>query len=300
MKTSNIALDLCNKLIDGLRQGNIPWHKPWKCLEVLNPSHKGGHRFSGINLLMLSLHGEGETLFLGKGQAKANGLEWGSKGNVGIDILFPRMVPAKDDKGQPMKGKDGKAVMRFIGWGSGRVFKLSAFKGDKVEAWRKEFCPSPNAIPPHEKGDAMFTASGLEMKDGGNGAYYMPAFPNAIYMPKRELFTSQAEFYRTLFHETGHALSFLAEGEKLDGRFGDEEYSKEELVAEIFANMLASQCGLDIWADFSNTQAYVNGWVKKLTDQPYAIISAANKAQKRFDWLMAKANEAQGEGEKVA
>lgn len=299
MSNSSIALEICNALIDGLRRGVIPWHKPWKVLEILNPSHKGGHRFSGINLLVLALYGAGEHLFLGAGQAKKAGLKWASKGNKGLTIIYPKLI-TKQENGKPVLNGKGKPIMQFVGWGWSKVFPLSAFEGDKADEWRKEFGVTENSVPSHEQADAAFKATGLTLKDGGNGAFYSPAFTDSVYMPDRSRFSHQSEFYRVLFHEVGHALSFHAEDERLDVNYSKEEYSKEELVAEIFANMLASYCGIDVWEHFEGTQAYINHWVDKLTDKPLQIISAANKAQKRFDWLVKRIDEGAKEAEQAA
>lgn len=279
------AFDICSALVDGLRKGLIPWHKPWKTSETLNPST--GKSYSGMNILLLAWHGDGESLFLGRKQAKDNGLKWAQGGwDKAIDILRPDLVIKRGADGKPLLDVNGKPQAYCRGWLGCRVYPLSSFEGEKVAEWRKQYISANQENPSHETADALFAASGLELRNGGNRAYYMPAFPNAIYMPERERFSSQMEYYRTLFHETTHALSFLALGEKLEGNFGSEAYSREELTAEIGANLLASFTGLNIWEGFEDTQAYVNGWVSKLADKPLELITAASKAQRRFDWLI--------------
>jgi antirestriction protein ArdC len=68
--------------------------------------------------------------------------------------------------------------------------------------------------------------------------------------------------------------------------FGSEAYSKEELVAEIGAQFLVGLTGIQPKDDEANSQAYINGWVKKLQDKPKMALSAANKAMKAVNFIM--------------
>jgi antirestriction protein ArdC len=73
--------------------------------------------------------------------------------------------------------------------------------------------------------------------------------------------------------------------------FGSEEYSKEELVAEIGACFLSNMCGISAIMD--NTAAYIQGWVKALANDPRMIVSAAGHAEKAVGFLIGKANTSQ-------
>jgi antirestriction protein ArdC len=65
---------------------------------------------------------------------------------------------------------------------------------------------------------------------------------------------------------------------------GSEDYSKEELVAEMGSAML---CGIaDIERDtISNSAAYLNSWVKRLKADSRLVISAARAAQEAADYI---------------
>ena len=71
------------------------------------------------------------------------------------------------------------------------------------------------------------------------------------------------------------------------GRFGDEKYSFEELVAEIGSEMICSYIGIEDEESFSNSIAYIQGWLSKLdkTDLGF-IVKAANQAQKACDLIL--------------
>jgi len=102
-------------------------------------------------------------------------------------------------------------------------------------------------------------------------------------------------YYSVLFHElahsTGHRDRLNREGIADLVRMGDHKYSKEELIAEFTAAMLASECGfLDKTVD--NSAAYIKGWVSKLKDKPVMLVRAASAAGKAKDCILGKAKEA--------
>lgn len=107
-------------------------------------------------------------------------------------------------------------------------------------------------------------------------------------MPSKTAFSSIEGFYGTLFHElvhsTGHASRIGREGiEKLNS-FGSESYSKEELVAELGAAMLAGACGISP-AVINNNAAYLKSWIEVLKGDSRLIVSAASAAQKAADYI---------------
>jgi hypothetical protein len=67
-------------------------------------------------------------------------------------------------------------------------------------------------------------------------------------MPERTCFDSVEEYYSTLFHElthsTGHSTRLNRSTFTDFERFGDHNYSREELVAEMGAAFLAAYCGI--------------------------------------------------------
>lgn len=67
--------------------------------------------------------------------------------------------------------------------------------------------------------------------------------------------------------------------------FGDESYSKEELVAEIGAAMLCGVAGIDNIM-MENSAAYVGSWLRKLKDDKRMIVQAAGQAQKAADYIL--------------
>ena len=59
-----------------------------------------------------------------------------------------------------------------------------------------------------------------------------------LLLPIRKQFVSTAEYYSTAFHEVVHSTGHQSRLNRLNSAafFGTEEYSKEELVAEIGAS----------------------------------------------------------------
>jgi antirestriction protein ArdC len=100
-------------------------------------------------------------------------------------------------------------------------------------------------------------------------------------------FRQVEEYYATTFHElthsTGHASRLKRNGiTSATAHFGSEEYSQEELVAEIGASMLTGLAGF-VDVTFDNSAAYIQSWLRKLKT---LIVKAASQAQKAVDYIL--------------
>ena len=62
--------------------------------------------------------------------------------------------------------------------------------------------------------------------------------------------------------------------------FGDEDYSREELVAEIGAAAILHELGIETDSTFRNSSAYVQSWLKALRNDTRMIVTAAGRAEK--------------------
>lgn len=71
--------------------------------------------------------------------------------------------------------------------------------------------------------------------------------------------------------------------------FGSDDYSKEELVAELGAANLVAHVGIETRASFRNSAAYLQGWMQVLKNDPTMIISAAGKAEKAVNYILGDA-----------
>src|SRR5207253_9053831 len=86
-------------------------------------------------------------------------------------------------------------------------------------------------------------------------------------------------------HELGHWSGHESRlNRQMEGRFGSEQYAREELRAEIASLMIGSE--LKIGHNFGQHAAYVNNWVKILKDEPFELFRASADAQKIYDYVL--------------
>ena len=101
---------------------------------------------------------------------------------------------------------------------------------------------------------------------------------------------STAEYYSTAFHELTHSTGHPSRLNRLTqpSFFGTEDYSKEELIAEIGAATLVSHVGLETASSFRNSGAYIQNWLGVLKGDKRFIVSAAGRAEKAVNLILAK------------
>ena len=104
----------------------------------------------------------------------------------------------------------------------------------------------------------------------------------------RKQFVSTAEYYSTVFHELTHSTGHPSRLNRLSRAafFGSDEYSKEELTAEIASCALVNHVGLETSTSLRNNAAYIQNWLSVLKGDKRFIVSAAGKAEKAVNLIL--------------
>jgi antirestriction protein ArdC len=271
------------KMIEALERGVTPWHKPW-AIGVGRPrSMSTGKAYRGVNVLLLGFAAQ---------DAGYTSEWWGTyrqmqerggqvrRGERSTEVLLWKPVTRR--------GEDENGEERTGGYLLARSFRVfNAEQCDGLEA----LAAAPREAPAATAADdiaAAYLTDGPSLTFGGDVAAYSPA-RDAVMMPRREAFAGDAEYFSTLFHElthsTGHASRLARDGVTEGHTFGDAEYSREELIAEMGAAMLCALAGVDNAAAQANSAAYLASWIRTLRGDHKLIIQAAANAQRAADLI---------------
>ena len=121
------------------------------------------------------------------------------------------------------------------------------------------------------------------IRHGGSKAFYRPS-TDEIQMPPRAAFPHASGYYNVALHELTHWTSHESRcNRKLEGRFGDESYAAEELIAEMGAAFLCAHCRID--GELRHT-SYLASWLKVLRNDKRAIFTASAQAQRAADYIL--------------
>ena len=274
-------------IIKQLQSGIAPWRKPWRTEMPANLASKKEYR--GINVFLLSSLGYGSRYWLTYRQAQTLG---GSvrKGEHGSKVVFWKIDEYRKEDKETGETENRKSILlRYY-----TVFNLEQCEGIQS--------PEPTrVIAPLEQCETIVNSMpnrpGFEQDAR---AFYRPS-TDTVGVPARSAFDSAEEFYSTLFHElthsTGHPSRVGREGIMEHNPFGSDDYSTEELVAEMGAAMLCGVAGIQS-RTLDNSASYLQSWINRLRSDSRLIVSAASQAQKAADYILGKtAAEADTKGE---
>lgn len=205
------------------------------------------------------------------------------KGEKSEIVTFWKMIETETVKADGTTEKKMIPMLRYY-----PVFHVSQIEG--VEPLEKPF----EDVEPIEAADKIIvdyvSREGLTFVETvTDEAYYSPS-RDMVQVPCKEQYTAINEYYSTTFHElthsTGHAkrLNRLTTGIK--AAFGGEEYSKEELTAEIGAASLLNHLGIETPDSFKNSAAYIQSWLKALRGDARMIVAAASRAEKAVAYIL--------------
>jgi len=278
---------ITGQIIAELEKGVRPWHKPWAAGHVAGPVSRplrsNGKAYSGINVIMLWMtameRGYDAPIWMTYRQAKELGAHV-RKGEKGTPVFYADRFRKKEIN--DATGEEQEREIPFLK--SYRVFNVQQIDGLPAH-YTATHPPRLNEDERIARAESFFAATGLDIRYGGNSAFYVPS-QDYIQMPPFESFRSATGFYATLGHESVHATSHESRLDRDFGgkRFGDQSYALEELTAEIGAAFLSADLGLEPQIKDDHAP-YVANWLTVLKNDKRAIFTAASHAQRAVDYL---------------
>ena len=292
-KKFDVHQEITNRIVDALETAGecrLPWirDKGGSMKRPVNIASK--NPYNGVNIVSLWVSslaaGYPSNVWGTYRQWQANGGQV-RKGEKASLVVFYKTIDIEQSNEQTGETEQGERMFARASW----VFNAAQIEGFIPEA----ATPIPDAaiFDPIARAEAFAAATGATIEEGGDMAAFIPA-QDMIRMPDRERFvgtetmTAGEGFYSTLCHELVHWSGGKPRLDRdLTGRFGNEAYAMEELVAELGAAFLCGDLGItpELRDDHAS---YIANWLKVLKNDKKAIFSAASKASEAANWLLAK------------
>lgn len=284
----DIYTAVTDRIIQQLEKGVIPWEKPWTGVQGRAYSGVTGKPYSLLNQMLLRSPG---AYFTYNEVTKRGGHV--RKGEKSSMIVFWKQLTLTSDK-----DKDTHIEEDTDGQEEKKAFVLryyNVFHIDQCDDLTVEAPQTATDRPTSPAADNVITdytsRENLTLRhQKGDEAYYSPS-RNCVVLPLMEQFTDLAEYYSTAFHELTHSTGHATRLNRLTStaHFGNTEYSKEELTAEIGAAALMNYTGTETAKAFRNSAAYIQNWLTALRNDRRMIVYASGAAAKAVDYILAGA-----------
>jgi antirestriction protein ArdC len=274
------------QILEDLQRGVRPWTKPWSAEHlagrISRPLRHNLQPYSGINVVLLwceaTARGFSAPIWMTFRQA----LELGGhvrKGEHGSTVVYANRITRTETSEE---GEDVEREIPFLK--AYTVFNVNQVEGLPAPFYATE---TPTLEPAQRiaQADAFFDATGAEVRQGGNSAYYA-IHEDFVQTPPFESFLDPEAYYATLAHECTHWTRHPSRLDRDFGRkrWGDEGYAREELVAELGAAFLCADLGLEL-TPREDHAAYIDSWLKVLACDKRFIFTAAAYAQRAAEYL---------------
>ena len=288
----DIYQEITNRVIAALENGTVPWQQPWVSVNGIGAYNRVSRKpYSLLNQIILGQPGEWASFK--QWQAAGAHVKKGEKSSLNVwwsVLTFPK----KDDSGNVERDGNGSPVMVSVPklkWN--RVFHISQVEKNEGGVMEPVIQPEPlpNGVKPVELADKTLMEyldrEHIRLEEGGDRACYSPSF-DRICLPGRAQFKSTAEYYSTAFHEAVHSTGHKSRLNRIekDAHFGNTEYSKEELCAEMGSAMILHTLGVDTESSFANTAAYIKNWLRVLKGDNKFVVGAASRAEKAAKFIL--------------
>lgn len=278
MSNFNIYEEITNRIINQLESGVIPWHKPWHGVTSGAYNRISKKPYSLLNQMLLEHDGEYATY---KQWSDIGGkVRKGEKSEI---VVFWKILNVEETKDGKVE-KKSIPLLKYI-----NVFHVSQVDGVEPKTIKPI---EHNPIEEAEKIKNDYSdREDITIKElVTDRAFYSPS-RDFIQVPCKEQYQDIMEFYSTLFHEMIHSTGHKDRLGRLDcsvkfASFGSEDYSKEELIAEIGSAFLMNYIGIETIKTFKNSAAYIQSWLSVLKNDNRFIVSASSKAEKAMKYIL--------------
>jgi len=261
--------EITNTLVSAIESAlaentKLPWHKPWKSAGAMR-NGVSNRQYRGINTLILAMTPFNDPRWFTFNQIKKIG--GNVKGQKSTCILRPVVINKKDENGN----KTDDTFMIFKG--------MPIFNKEQVSGVEFPSLEVKSDNQRNHKAEDVIIDTNAKINHGGDRACYSPDL-DLINLPSFDSFESADHYYSTAFHELGH---WTGHESRLDrplneGRFGNEAYAFEELVAELTASFVCRDLAIDTMQRDDHA-AYLKSWLKVLQNDTKAIFRASSLAE---------------------
>jgi antirestriction protein ArdC len=285
----DLRREVTDQIIQALERGTAPWQKPWKAgsLEMpFNPTTNNAYRGGNALHLMMTgqLKGYEDPRWLTYKQAIENGWQV-RQAEKGTQIEYweyrapeARAAGSPDAPDQTIERRQ-RPIHRVYA-----VFNAHQIEG--IPAHQQKHHPEWEIV---QSGEQILENSGAKiLHDQNDGAFYNRA-EDRIHLPPKAAFEKAGDYYGAALHEVAH---WSGHPERLNRRtltesyrFGDLNYAKEELRAELTSVFLSAERGIP--HDPKHHAAYIASWVEALKNDKHEIFRAAQDASRATEFLLA-------------
>ncbi|HMG14038.1 MAG TPA: zincin-like metallopeptidase domain-containing protein [Saprospiraceae bacterium] len=300
MNTQELYQKVTNTIIELLESHLEDWSRPWIAFgqdQDFARNAKSGIHYRGINQFLLSF------IMLNKGYLKNTWLTFDQVKQLGGNIIKGEKASPivffktgymdnqnkfySDEKisSLPEKIKEEKDIHSIPILKLYNVFNVAQTEKLDSSIYEIITAESLKEFEKDERAEALIFSTGAKIEILESNRAYYDRVNDKIRLPLREQFSGVAEtFYSTALHElghwTGHPSRLNREGGK---KFGDIEYSKEELIAELTSAFCASSLGFS--KTITQNASYIKNWLGILKTDNKAVVKVSYQAQKAADYI---------------
>lgn len=308
-KSQQAVLDQLISLMEST--GLVPWELPWLNPRSAKAPKNGISRqpYKGINSWVLALQavksGYASHIWVTAKQAA-------DRKTMPIEGAAPSEIVFCTKLAKPVELTDGTSKIKtFWLWKSYKVYnKAQLVNPDVFPDQQVNTILADSSIVADITADCIGIIDALNFdhcpmiyNDVIGQAYYRPS-TDSVHLPEFDQYKSKEAYFGTLFHELVHSTGHKSRLNRFKAdaplaAFGSEEYSKEELVAEIGAAYLTNHFALGSFKSAEQSAAYIKGWSKHLKDKPADLYSAASKAAEAFNYILLEPDTVASKGKQL-
>lgn len=291
-KRIDVHEEITNRIIEAIEKGagefKLPWHRP--AGSITRPNNiQSKKAYRGINVVTLwveaQLRGYATPVWGTYKQFQEAGCQV-RKGEKASLVVFYKEIEVERDAAE-MKDGDDPTSSAWLARG------YWVFNAEQADGYEQPERPPVAVIDRNERVEEFMASIGVETRWSGHSAFYRPS-DDTIQMPERGLFTgtdttsATEALYATWLHEGVHATGHKSRLDRnFSAKFGTQERSAEELVAELGAAFLCAD--LVVTPHLRDDHAhYIAHWLEIMKGDKKAIFTAAAAANRAVEWLHGK------------
>lgn len=298
MNQNNVYEMVTDTICKMLEQGFIPWQRPWSNNKTnMAWSRLTNKPYSFINHLLLANPEKkyktfedvlndvsGEWLTFNQIKELGGSVKKGEKARL---VIFFKWLEKTTDR----TNENGNEIIdkipclqRYF------VFKTTQCEGieqkyNEDDGTTYDFTENKTA---EEVANEYLTRENIEIRNDNLNKTFYHIEKDYINMPKKEQFRNAEEYYSTLFHEITHSTGNEKRLDRLKNGIlsdGEENYSLEELTAEIGSASILATLKIDTSKTLRNSAAYIQSWLKVLRNDKKMIVFASARAEKAIRYI---------------